>query len=130
MMACECLLIARFFKVRSFNLNIDVPKRSLYTTTIMSMALYANKEEYACILEWGQNSSDEWYHPVSRSQFTMGLSSIKPGDTIEFILDGVSTGVQVVEVGNIYDYPLLKHINGEFSLTGMRADRVIRVKRI
>lgn len=107
-----------------------MPKRSLYKTTIMSMALYASKEEYANILEWGQNSSDEWYHPVSRSQFTKGLASIKAGNTIEFILDGVLTGVQVVEVGNIYDYPLLKHVNGEFSLSGMRADRVIRVKRI
>lgn len=130
MMACECLLIARFFKVRSFYLNIHVPKRSLYTTTIMSRALYASKEEYANILEWGQNSSDEWYHPVSRSQFTKGLASVKAGDTIEFILDGISKEVQVVEIGNIYDYPLLKHINGEFSLSGMRADRVIRVKRI
>ncbi len=96
----------------------------------MSRALYASKEEYACILEWGQNSSNEWYHPISRSQFTKGLASIKPGDTIEFILDGVSTGVEVVEVGNIYDYPLLKHVNGEFSLTSMRADRIIRVKRV
>lgn len=107
-----------------------MPKRSLYTTTIMSRALYASKEEYANILEWGQNSSDEWYHPVSRSQFTKGLASVKAGDTIEFILDGISKEVQVVEIGNIYDYPLLKHINGEFSLSGMRADRVIRVKLI
>ena len=107
-----------------------MPKRSLYTMTIMSRALYATKEEYERILEWGQNSSDEWHHPVSRSQFTKGLTSIKAGDTIEFILDGVSSGVQVVEIGNIYDYPLLKHVNGDFSLTGMRADRVIRVKRI
>ena len=129
MMACV-FSDTRDFRVNQIKLNIHVPKRSLYTMTIMSRALYATKEEYERILEWGQNSSDEWHHPVSRSQFTKGLTSIKAGDTIEFILDGVSSGVQVVEIGNIYDYPLLKHVNGDFSLTGMRADRVIRVKRI
>lgn len=111
-------------------LNTHAPKRSLYTTTIMSKALYASKEDYARILEWGQNSSNEWYHPVSRSQFTQGLSSVKAGDSIEFILDGISMGVQVVSIGTIYEYPLLRHVNGEFNLINMRADRVIYVKRV
>ena len=95
----------------------------------MSSALYSTKDTYEQILQWGQNSSDEWYHPVSRSQFTR-LSTIKVGDIIPFILDGVSNNIQVVEVGNIFDYPLLRHTNGDFNLINMRVDRVIRVKRI
>ena len=90
-------------------------------------ALYATAETYACILEWGQNNSSEWYHPVSRAQFT-GLHPIKAGDIIEFVLDGVSKPIEVLEVGEIYEYPLLKHKNGEFNLSEMRADRVVRVR--
>lgn len=107
-----------------------MPKHILYTSTIMASALYTTRDDYTSILEWGQNSSDEWYHPVSRSQFTQGLHLVKGGDIIEFILDGVSSNVQVVEVGTIYEYPLLRHANGDFNLTHMRADRVIRVKRV
>ena len=118
------------FRINQFYLNTHAPKRSLYTTTIMSKALYASKEDYARILEWGQNSSNEWYHPVSRSQFTQGLSSVKPGDSIEFILDEISNCVQVVSIGTIYEYPLLRRVNGEFNLINMRTDRVIRVKRL
>jgi len=90
--------------------------------------LYATKESYPRILEWGQNTSEEWYHPVSRSQF-QSLSSIKEGDIIEFVLDSVSKDVQVLEIGNIYDYPLLKHVNGDFKV-GFLVDRVIRVALI
>lgn len=90
--------------------------------------LYATKESYSRILEWGQNTSEEWYHPVSRSQF-QSLSSIKEGDIIEFVLDGLSKGVQVLEVGKIYDYPLLKHVNGDFKV-GFLVDRVVRVAPI
>lgn len=96
----------------------------------MSCALYSTKDAYARILEWGQNSSDEWYHPVSRSQFAQGLNLVKAGDTIEFILDGVSKNIQILEVGNIYDYPLLRHVNGDFNLINIHVDRVIRVKRV
>lgn len=92
-------------------------------------ALYATTETYASILAWGQNNSTEWYHPVSRAQFT-GLSGMKVGDTVEFILDGVSKPVQVLEIGEIYEYPLLKHKNGEFTLSEMRADRVVRVRAV
>ena len=107
-----------------------MPKHILYTSTIMPGALYATNDTYTRILEWGQNSFDEWYHPVSRSEFANSLYLVNAGDTIEFILDGVSIRVQVLEIGEIYDYPLLKHVNGEFNLTHMRADRVIRIKRV
>lgn len=90
--------------------------------------LYATKESYSRILEWGVNTSEEWYHPVSRSQFQR-LSSVKQGDIIEFVLDGLSKGVQVLEIGNIYDYYLLKHTNGDFKV-GFLVDRVIRVALI
>lgn len=90
--------------------------------------LYATKESYSRILEWGQNTTDDWYHPVSRSEFQK-LISLKEGDIIEFSLDGVSKEVQVVEIGTIYGYPLLKHINGDFNIS-LRVDRVIRVKRV
>lgn len=89
--------------------------------------LYATKESYSRILEWGQNTYQEWYHPVSRSQF-QNLSSLKAGDLIEFVLDGVSNGVQVLEVGTLYDYPLLKHVNGDFKVD-LLVERVVRVKR-
>jgi hypothetical protein len=92
--------------------------------------LCATKETYAHILAWGENNSNEWYHPVSRPQFAQGLSTLQTGDTIEFFLDGVSSKVQILNVGEIYDYPLLKHINGEFNLSNMYVDRVIHVKRI
>lgn len=90
--------------------------------------LYATQESYSRILEWGQNTTDDWYHPVSRSQF-QNLISLKEGDIIEFSLDGVSREVQVVEIGTIYGYPLLKHINGDFNIS-LLVDRVIRVKRV
>ena len=91
--------------------------------------LYATKESYSRILEWGVNTSAEWYHPVSRSQF-QSLSSINKGDVIEFVLDGVSMAVQVLEIGTFYDYPLLKHVNGDFNLSDLLVERVVRVKRI
>lgn len=95
----------------------------------MSGKLYATKESYSRILEWGQNNSDEWYHPISRSQY-QSLTSVNEGDTIEFYLDGVCTPVQVLEVGKIYEYPLLRHINGEFRIYNLMVDRVFRVKRL
>jgi hypothetical protein len=91
--------------------------------------LYATKESYSRILEWGVNTSAEWYHPVSRSQF-QSLISINKGDVIEFVLDGVSKKVEVLEIGTIYDYPLLKHMNGDFNLSDLLVERVIRVKRV
>ena len=96
----------------------------------MLAALYTTKEKYERILGWGKNTSEEWYHPVSRSQFTRGFNSVNPGDTIEFVLDGISRNVQVVEVGTIYDYPLLKHVNGDFHISDLVVDRVIRVRLI
>jgi len=86
------------FRVSYIYLKIHMPKHTLYIFTIMASALYTTRDDYTSILEWGQNSSDEWYHPVSRSQFTQGLHLVKAGDVIEFILDGVSSNVQLVEV--------------------------------
>jgi hypothetical protein len=111
------------------NSFILIPKRKFCTITRMSKSLYANKETYSRILEWGQNTSDEWYHPISRSQY-QSLTTVKEGDTIEFALDDVSSEVQVLEVGKIYEYPLLRHINGEFKINHLLVDRVIRVKRL
>ena len=105
-----------------------MPKHILYTPYIMPKTLYATKESYEHILRWGQNSTDEWYHPVSRSQFAQGLHSVNVGDQIEFILDGLTRGIQVLEIGTIYDYPLLKHVNGDFNISNLLVDRVIRVK--
>jgi hypothetical protein len=90
--------------------------------------LRATQESYATILAWGQNTLKEWDHPVSRSQFADGLHAIKAGECIEFILDGRATTVEVVRVGEIYEYPLLKHTYGDFPLSDMKVDRVIRVK--
>ena len=94
----------------------------------MPAVLYTTKEKYEHILSWGENSLEEWYHPVSRSQFTNGLSSVKAGDTLDFSLDGIEKKVQVVEVGNIYDYHLLKHKHGDFHISDLLVERVIRVK--
>ncbi len=91
--------------------------------------LYATKESYSRILEWGQNTPEEWYHPLSRSQFQV-LSSIHKGDVIEFVLDGVSKEVQVLEIGTFYDYPLLKHVNGDFKISDLLVERVVRVKLV
>jgi hypothetical protein len=92
----------------------------------MPRTLYSTKDAFKKILAWGQNTVNEWYHPVSRSEFT-GLSSVKAGDVIDCVVDGVSTGTKVVRVGEIHEYPLLKHVYGDF---GDRADRVIRLTRI
>ena len=106
-----------------------MPKRPFYTYTRMPSTLYVTKESYSRILEWGQNTSEEWYHPVSRSQFQI-LSSIHEGDIIECVIDGLSKGVQVLEIGTIYGYPLLKHVNGDFKISDLLVDRVIHVKRV
>lgn len=92
----------------------------------MPRTLYSTKDSFKKILAWGQNTVNEWYHPVSRSEFT-GLHSVKTGDAIDCVVDGVSNGVRVVRVGEIYEYPLMKHVHGDF---GTRADRVILVTRI
>jgi len=98
---------------------------------IMSNTLYASAETYSKILAWGEglNTSDEWYHPISRHQFAQGLTSLKVGDTIPFILDGVSTLVRVLDIGTIYDYPKMRHVNGDFHIPTLVVDRVIRVRR-
>jgi hypothetical protein len=92
----------------------------------MPRTLYSTKDSFKKILAWGQNTVDQWYHPVSRPDFTQ-LHSVKAGDVIQHIIDGVSNDVKVEKVGEIYEYPLMKHIHGDF---GMRADRVILVKRV
>ena len=92
----------------------------------MPRTLYSTKDSFSKILSWGQNTINEWYHPVSRSEFT-GLSSVKAGDVIQHIIDGVSNDVKVITVGEIFEYPRMKHIHGDF---GTRADRVILVTRI
>jgi phosphoribosylformylglycinamidine (FGAM) synthase PurS component len=88
--------------------------------------LYATKESYPRILEWGQNTAEEWYHPVSRRQFH-SLSSVKKGDIIEFVLDGLSKEVQVLEVGKMCEYYLLKHVNGDFKMPDTFVENVIHV---
>lgn len=89
--------------------------------------LYASKEAYKRILEWGDNNSNTWWHPVSRSDYTY-LHTIKVGDIIECRIDGLSKGVQVLNICEVHMYPALKSLNGEFKLFNMRVDRVIRVK--
>jgi hypothetical protein len=42
------------------------------------------------------------------------------------VVDGVSNDVKVEKVGE-GEYPLMKHVHGDF---GIRADRVILVKRV
>lgn len=104
---------------------VKMPNCNYYTITRMP-TLYATKESYSRILEWGQNTSEEWYHPVSRSQF-QSLSSVKQGDIIEFVLDGVPKDIQVLEVGKMCEYYLLKHVNGDFKMPDTFVENVIRV---
>jgi hypothetical protein len=92
----------------------------------MPRTLYSTKDAFKKILAWGQNTVDQWYHPVSRPDFT-GLISVKSGDVIQHVVDGVSTGVKVEKVGKIYEYPPMKHLHGDI---GMQADRLILVSRI
>ena len=94
----------------------------------MPAILQATKESYSKILAWGENNMNEWYHPVSRAQFAQGLSSLNPGDSVEFVLEGVSRTVQVVSVGKIYEYPLMRHVNGDFPISSLHVDRVILVR--
>ena len=96
----------------------------------MPAILQATKESYSKILAWGDNNTNEWYHPVSRAQFAQGLSSLNPGDSVEFVLEGVSRSVEVVSICNIYEYPLLRHVNGDFQISSLYVERVIRVKLI
>jgi uncharacterized protein YkvS len=103
------------------------PKHSIYIPKIMAKTLYATKEGYEKILQWGQNTTEQWYHPVSRGQF-QALHTVKVGDIIEFIYDGLSRGVEVLEIGEVYDYPAMKNINGDFKIPEMRVERVILVK--
>ena len=92
--------------------------------------IYANKDSFKRILAWGNNDSESWYHPVSRAQFSRTLTTVKVGDVIEFILDGAQSGVEVLEIGEIYDYPGLKHIYGDFNIGDLIVDRVLLVKRV
>jgi len=93
----------------------------------MPRTLYSTKDTFAKILAWGQNTVNEWYHPVSRSEFTR-LHSVKAGDVIDCMVDGLSIEVKVEKVGKIHEYPLFKHVHGDFS--DLRADRLIQVKRM
>jgi len=104
-----------------------IPKYKIYIPRIIPNTLYATKENYARILEWGQNTEEKWYHPVSRGQF-QNIYNVKVGDIIEFIYDGLSRGVEVLEVGEVYDYPALKYVNGDFKIPEIRVERVILVK--
>ena len=96
----------------------------------MSNTLYASAETYKKILAWGQNTSDEWYHPVARHQFAQGLTGVKVGDTITFNLDGLFQPVEVLDIGTIYGFSKMKHVNGDFHISTLLVDRVIRVKRV
>lgn len=103
------------------------PKHRIYIPRIMEKTLYATKENYERILEWGTNTTEQWYHPISRGQFQK-LHTVKAGDIIEFMYDGLSRGVQVLDVGEVYDYPGMKNIYGDFKIPEMRVERVMLVK--
>lgn len=105
------------------------PKYRIHIPRIMPNTLYATKENYARILEWGQNTAEKWYHPVSRAQFQK-IHTVKVGDVIEFNYDGLSRGVKVLEIGEVYDYPIMKHVNGEFKIPEIRVERTILVKAV
>lgn len=109
--------------------HLAKPKLSFYTPSRMPRTLYSTKDAFKKILAWGQNTVDQWYHPVSRPEFT-ALSSqsgqrLSAGDVIQHVVDGVSNDVKV-GLGE-GEYPRMKHVHGEF---GMRSDRVILVKRV
>ena len=96
----------------------------------MNPILYADNETYEKILAWGDNNRDEWYHPLSRSDLTRGFNTLKAGDYIDFILDGVSSKVQVVSSISSSVYGKLKHVRGEFSLCSMKVSVVLCVRRV
>lgn len=81
---------------------------------------------YAVILAWGQNSAADWFHPVTRGEFVQGLESLKVGDIVPFLLDGVSKQVKVVSTGANYEYSHLKHLYGDVNLP-QRFERVLRL---
>ena len=54
---------------------------------------------YAVILAWGQNNAADWFHPVTRGEFVQGIESLKVGDIVPFVVDGVSKQVKVVSTG-------------------------------
>jgi hypothetical protein len=90
-------------------------------------SLSADTKTYNAILAWGQNTLNDWFHPVTRGEFVQGLESVKVGDIIQFILDGTARPVQVVSTGANYEYSHLKHLYGDVDLQ-QRFERVIRVK--
>ena len=118
-----------FRVLEDFNESI-MPKRVLFTVHIMPNTLYADSERYKKIMAWGQNNSDEWYHPVARHEFARGLTTLKVGDTIPFKLDDISQPVKVLDIGTIYDFPKLRHANGDFHISSLLVDRVILVRRV
>jgi hypothetical protein len=94
----------------------------------MHPSLSADAATYKAIMAWGNNTADAWYHPVTRAEFT-GLGSLRAGDTIDFILDGVSQPVQVVNIGAIYNFPLMKQLYGEVNVP-VKFDRYIYVRKV
>ena len=96
---------------------------------VMPNTLYATKESYARILEWGENNSQFWWHPVSRSDFTH-LHTLRVGDIIDCIIDEVSKKVEVLRICEVHEYAALKSLNGDFNIFNMRVDRAIYVKSV
>jgi hypothetical protein len=84
---------------------------------------------YAVILAWGQNTAADWFHPVTRGEFVQGIESLKVGDIVPFVVDGVSKQVKVVSTGANYEYSHLKHLYGDVDLP-QRFERVLRLRLI
>lgn len=95
----------------------------------MPLKLYADNETYQSILGWGENNSNEWYHPISRSELTQGFHTLNAGDRIEFILDGVSHEVEVVKKVDRSEYGRLKYVRGELSVSSKKVEVVICLRK-
>jgi len=101
----------------------------------MSQVLFVNDESWSRIMDWGQNSPNDWYHPITNRQFEeRGFGNSKVNDIIPLNLGPGKgyTKVQIISLG-ANDYTHLRKVYGDFEIPRNiipSVDRVIRVRRV
>ena len=105
------------------------PPKSCPTTQMPNM--FADDSFYPRVMRWGQNHEDDWWQPITTSQFAeYGFETAKIGDRATFWLNDDSYEVVIVGMVDKKGYQELAKVYGEFQMRDWQIDHLIRMRTI
>ena len=93
--------------------------------------MFADDSFYPLVMRWGQNHEDDWWQPITASQFAeYGFENTKIGDRATFWLNDESYEVVIVGMVDKKGYQELAKVYGEFQMRNWQIDHLIRMRTI